>query len=176
MEKLNKKSTWGNRIFYTILILLILGSVGATFYRIVVQKDYQIVAEVSCDPATESCFHYEGVVCDDPTDTECVAEDAYDYKMISKKAATIYACEQTEEKIDCTDELSCLEGEADCEYTNCDPAELGEGEACAEALTEEDQTNDAPDGEIKVDVDKPSCILGTENCPDLDPGATPKNN
>jgi hypothetical protein len=50
------KSRVGNRIFYTILILLILGSVGATFYKIVWQKDYQIVAEVFCDPALESCF------------------------------------------------------------------------------------------------------------------------
>ena len=106
-----------NKIFYTILILLILASVGVTFWRIVIEKDYQIVAEVSCDPATESCFHYEGVICDDPADLECEAEDAYDYKMISKKAATIYACEQTEEKDGCTEELSCLEGEEDCEYT-----------------------------------------------------------
>jgi hypothetical protein len=126
-----------NKIFYTILILLILGSVGFTFWRIVIQKDYQIVAEVSCDPATESCFYYEGAVCDDPTDLECVAEEAYDYKMISKKAATIYACEQTEEKLGCTEELSCLEAESDCEYTNCDPAELGEDEACSETPTVE---------------------------------------
>ena len=110
-----------NKIFYSILILLILVSVGFTFWRIVIQKDYQIIAEVSCDPAVESCFHYDGVVCDDPADLECVPEEAYDYKMISKQAASIYACEQTEEKLGCTEELSCLEGEEKCEYTNCDP-------------------------------------------------------
>jgi hypothetical protein len=124
-----------NKIFYSILILLILGSVGFTFWRIVIQKDYQIVAEVSCDPAAESCFHYDGVVCDGK-DPECVPEEAYDYKMISKKAASIYACEQTEEKVDCTEELSCLEGEENCEYTNCDPAELGEDESCATIVPE----------------------------------------
>lgn len=118
-----------NKIFYSILIVLILGSVGFTFWRIVLQKDYQIVAEVSCDPATESCFHYEGVVCTDLTDTDCVPEEAYDYKLISKKAATIYACEQTAEKLGCTEELSCLENEADCDYTYCDPEV---DEVCAE--------------------------------------------
>jgi hypothetical protein len=116
METLNTKDIWGNRIFYTVLILLILGSVGFTFWRIVIQKDYQIVAEVSCDPATESCLHYEGVICDG-TDIECVPEEAYDYKMISKKAASIYACEQTEEKNGCGEELSCTESEADCSYS-----------------------------------------------------------
>lgn len=106
-----------NKIFYTVLILLIIGSVGFTFWRIVIQKNYQIVAEVSCDPTTESCLHYDGVVCDDPADTECVPEEAYDYKLISKNAASIYACEQTEEKVGCSEELSCLEGEADCSYS-----------------------------------------------------------
>jgi len=128
-----------NKIFYSILILLILGSVGVTYWRIVVQKDYQIVAEVSCDPTTESCFHYEPEPC--ATDNyDCLSkppEEAYDYKMISKKAAVIYACEQTEEKIGCAEELSCLENETDCSYTNCDPAELGEGEACA-VMAEDD--------------------------------------
>jgi hypothetical protein len=117
-----------NKIFYSILILLILGSVGFTFWRIVIQKDYQIVAEVSCNPSEESCFHYEGVVCDF-TELDCEPEEAYDYKMVSKKAATIYACEQTEEKLGCAEELSCLEDEEACEYTNCDPEV---DEVCAE--------------------------------------------
>ena len=46
----NKKNIWGNRIFYIVFALLIIGSVGFTFYRIVILKDYQIVAETSCDP------------------------------------------------------------------------------------------------------------------------------
>jgi hypothetical protein len=125
-----------NKIFYTVLILLILCSVGFTFWRIVIQKDYQIVAEVSCDPSLESCFHYEPEPCA-TDDYDCLAlppEEAYDYKLISKKAATIYACEQTEEKVDCNEELACLEGEEDCEYTLCDPEV---DEVCAETPTVE---------------------------------------
>jgi hypothetical protein len=118
----------GNKIFYTILILLIIASVGVTFWRIVIVKDYQIEAEVSCDPAIESCFHYEPEPCA-MDDYECVPEDAYDYKLISKNAGTIYACEQTDEKIGCAEELSCLDNEVNCTYTLCD-AEAGD--TCAE--------------------------------------------
>lgn len=133
METIEKKSGVGNKIFYTILILLILGSVGVTFWRIVIEKDYQIVAEASCDPVIESCFYYEGVTCDG-TDSECVPEAAYDYKLISKKAANIYTCEQTEEKVGCSEELSCLEGEEDCVYTYCDLE--SEEDTCATSPSE----------------------------------------
>jgi len=136
MEKVEEKSRVGNRVFYIVLILLILGSVGFTFWRIVIQKDYQIEAETSCDPVIESCFHYEGVICDSG-DTECVPEEAYDYKMISKSATNIYACEQTEEKLGCDEELSCTSEEVDCSYTYCDPESLGDGEVCSETPVEE---------------------------------------
>jgi hypothetical protein len=136
MENKVNKSMVGNRIFYIILILLILGSVGVTFYKIVWQKDYQIEAETSCDPVIESCFHYEGVICDSG-DTECVPEEAYDYKMISKSATNIYACEQTDEKLGCDEELSCTDEEVDCSYTFCDPESLGDGESCSETPVEE---------------------------------------
>jgi len=121
----------GNKIFYIILALLIVGSVGVTFYKIVILKNYQIVAEVSCDPSVEQCFVYE---CD-PTIEECSAnpeENISYYKSISKKAATIYACEQTEKKLGCNEELSCTEGEADCAYIFCNPDQLLEGEICSE--------------------------------------------
>ena len=119
MEISEHKEIIANRIFYTILALLIIGSVVATFLRIVVWKDYQIVAETSCDPLTESCFVYE----------EEGSEPSY-YKLISKKAADIVACEATEEKIGCLEELSCTETDTNCSYTLCDPENLGEGEQC----------------------------------------------
>jgi hypothetical protein len=129
MENIQKINPWPNRIFYGLLIILILASVGVTFWRIVIKMDYQIVAEVSCDPAVESCYHYQPEECD-MSDYDCLSqppEEAYDYKLISKTAATIYACEQTEEKLGCSEELSCLDGELNCEYTYCD----AETEECA---------------------------------------------
>jgi hypothetical protein len=130
MEKVEEKLRVGNRVFYIVLILLILGSVGMTFYKIVWQKDYQIESEVSCDPTVESCFYYEGVICDSG-DTECVPEESYDYKMISKSATNIYACEQTEEKLGCEEELSCTENELNCSYTFCTVDNVPDGESCA---------------------------------------------
>ena len=120
-----KKNVW----FFTILGLLILASVTVTFFKYYIYKDFQITAEVSCDQATEVCFHYEGVICEEG-DTECVPEEAYDYKVISKNAADIYACEQTEEKIGCTKELSCVEGEEKCSYEYCTEEALYEGVTC----------------------------------------------
>lgn len=127
-EHISNKSS---KIFWLVFFLLILGSVSITFYRIIILKDYQIVAEVSCDPAHEKCFIHE---CD-PTAEECSnnpAENISYYKKISKKAATIAACDNTQDKIGCDGELSCTDGEKNCSYTYCDPNNLPEGGTCSE--------------------------------------------
>jgi len=143
MENEETKQTMGNKIFYVVLALLLIGSVGFTFWRIVVQKDYQIIAEVSCNPVFESCFYYEA---EEP-------DESYNYKLISKKARTIYLCEQTEEKLGCDEELSCLEGEEACDYTMCDPENLGEEEVCSEPVEEEiNQADESIDEEITEEV------------------------
>jgi hypothetical protein len=131
MNNVDKKSIIANRIFYSVLIILILGSVVVTFIKIVVNKDYQIVAETSCDPYTESCYVY---VCDPDTDKECTGSEeertSY-YKIVSKKAANIEICEATVDKLGCTEELSCIEGEGSCSYILCDPNNLAIGESCS---------------------------------------------
>ena len=132
MEIIEQKSKTANIIFYTILALLILASVGVTFYKIVILKDYQIVAEVSCDPTTEKCFVYECNPDDDDACSQNPEERISYYKKISKKANTIYLCEKTEEKIGCGEELYCVDNEQDCSYTVCDSNNLGEGEKCSE--------------------------------------------
>ena len=129
METGDRKSKIANRIFYAVLILLILGSVSVTFYKYYIAKDFQIVAEVSCDSVLETCFHYEPTPCD-VGDLECVPEEAYDYKIISKNAASIFACEQTVEKVDCNEELFCLDGEKDCSYEYCTTDALSDGVTC----------------------------------------------
>ena len=130
MENIEQKSNKGNKIFYIVLVLLIAISVGVTFYKIVILKNYQIVAQVSCDPTTEKCFVTE---CDPTTNDTCSASSTISYyKNISKKANTIYLCEQTVEKLGCNEELSCTKGESYCSYTYCDPSNLAEGEKCSE--------------------------------------------
>jgi len=110
-----------NKIFFIILSILISLSIGMTFYRIVILKNYQIVAEVSCDPITEKCFI-----------GECDADECSYYKKISKKANDIAICESTIEKNGCNGELSCTAGETSCSYTFCDPSNISEDEKCSE--------------------------------------------
>jgi hypothetical protein len=130
MENTEEKSKVGNRIFYIVLTLLILGSIGMAFYKIIIVKNFQIETETSCDPKIESCFHREAITCDS-TDPNCEPVDASDYKLISKKASDIYACEQTEEKLGCREELSCTENELNCSYIFCTVDNLPEGEFCS---------------------------------------------
>lgn len=136
MKNEDKKIKLANRIFYTILVLLILISVSMTFVKIVIQKDYQIVAETSCNPETEKCFVY---TCDPADDETCPVEESERvsyYKMVSKKAANIATCEATAEKIGCNEELSCTPDEVSCSYTLCDPDNLKEGEVCSGEVSE----------------------------------------
>ncbi len=122
----------GSKIFYTIISLLIIGSIAVTFYKIVVMKDYQVIATTSCNPELEKCFKAE---CDPTDDDSCpqnIEERATYYKKISKKASVILLCEKTTEKNGCNEELSCTAGELSCSYTYCSPDSLEEGEQCAE--------------------------------------------
>ena len=125
---MDKKNIW----FFTIFGLLILGSVGVSFLRYYVLKDYQIVAQVSCDINTEKCFQTD---CDVTAEADCVttpdgASVKY-YKMISKNASKIMVCENSIDKIGCKDELSCINGENKCSYTYCNEKTLQDGEKCA---------------------------------------------
>ena len=131
MEATENKSKIGNRIFYTILTLLIIGSVGVTFYKIVIQKNYQITAETSCDPQAEKCFVR---ICDPATDDTCPTkkeEQTTYYKIVSKKASNVAVCEATVEKIGCDTELSCTQGEPNCSYTFCAENNVPDGETCS---------------------------------------------
>jgi len=108
------------KIFILVLILLIVGSVLVTYFKMVVYKNYQITAEVSCEPGVGECFTRET----DEGDIEY-------YKVISKKASTIDICQNTEEKIGCGEELQCVENEEECFYEYCsDDTMLVEDGAC----------------------------------------------
>jgi len=131
MEFTDKKTVIANRIFYSVIFLLIIGSVAATYIKIAVLNDYQITAEVSCGPAAEKCFVWECDPADDSACPEDPAERVSYYKIISKNAAAIAACQASQEKIGCQDELSCAENEPACSYTNCDPASLLQDEECS---------------------------------------------
>ena len=111
-----------SKILIGLFIFALVASVGITYYRYVVQKDYLIFAHASCDPKTESCFY---TPC---TGSDCPAEIEY-YKKITKKAYNIELCDS--EKQDCKP-LVCKENEKDCEITSCSENNVADGESCSE--------------------------------------------
>lgn len=117
----NKWFLWG--LFFLIFI-----SVGITYYRYVVQLDYFVLLQVSCDPTVESCFFYE---CDPKAeDTECFedpAEEAHYYKKIEKKA---YALKTCVENLEGCVEATCKEGEENCIEIQCDISLEESGGVC----------------------------------------------
>jgi hypothetical protein len=119
MDKKSKILMW---VFVGALII----SVGATYYRYVVKRDYIIFAHAPCDPEMESCFYYP---CEEG-DTECSPADVEYYKKINKKAYNIELCDS--ESPDCQP-LVCQENEADCEIISCSEDVLEDGEACSVA-------------------------------------------
>lgn len=128
---IDTKSSLKNKIFYSIFFLLLAGSIIVTYVKIVVNKDYQIVAETSCDPATEQCFVWECSVEIDGECSEDPEENIWIYKIVNKKASTIVACEATEEKLGCDGELSCTENEEDCSYEYCSEESISDGIRCS---------------------------------------------
>jgi hypothetical protein len=113
---MDKKS----KILFIVLGLFLAASVGATYLRVMVFKDFIIEAETDCDPSLEICFVWE---CD-PEWEECTGdpeEDIAYFKIIRRNAKNIPLCDPRDE--DCR-ALVCEPGEQECEFVYCD-AETG---------------------------------------------------
>lgn len=125
---MDKKS----KILLSLLGLAIVISVGATYWRIMIKKDYIISSQVDCDPTIEKCFIWE---CDSTLaageDEACTGdpeEDVWYYKIAERKANNIPLCDPNKDET-CQPFL-CEEGEADCQETLCDETTVAEGESC----------------------------------------------
>ena len=137
---MDKKS----KIFFWVLGILILASIGVTYWRIMLKRDYIIEAEADCDPATETCFVYE---CD-PSAEECTGnpnEDTSFYKIIRRNASKIPTCDPADENCQ---PLVCGEGEKDCEEILC----------TEQTKTQEDVCNDP----AQYNLDNPAEEVGEE--------------
>lgn len=91
-------------IIFIFLTILTIGSIFFGYYKYILEEDFLIYAQVSCDPEIESCFVYED------------GEEIWDYKIIYKKAYQAPKCEPLSEE-GCP-ELSCGFGEK-CEVVTC---------------------------------------------------------
>ncbi|MBA4318329.1 MAG: hypothetical protein C0412_08005 [Flavobacterium sp.] len=105
-----------SKIFFIVFFAIVFLTIGISFYKFYILKDYYITAEADCDPEKEKCFIYE---CDPAVDTEC-PENADErlsyYKLIEKKAYSIPLCDASDPN--CLP-LSCQAGE-DCQEIFCD--------------------------------------------------------
>lgn len=114
---MDKKS----KILIAVFLILILISVGITYWRIMVKRDYVIESQIDCDPYAEECFTWE---CDPESDAEgeaCTGDpemDVWYYKLARRNAANIPLCDP--EKDETCDPWTCPEGEKDCEQILCD--------------------------------------------------------
>ncbi len=120
MEQEIKKIGKADKIFYIIFFSLIFISLLVTFVKLFVLKDYQIIAQVSCDPKIENCFVNQ---CDPSVDPSCSSDSSEQtsyYKLIHKNANNITAVcnEDASGGISCP-ELMCNTGEDNCSYELC---------------------------------------------------------
>ena len=156
---MDKKS----KIFFIIFGLLIAGSVGVTYWKIMVKRDYVIKAQATCDPYSENCFVH---VCDpDPNVDGADAckgnptDDTWFTKNISRMAYNIPDCDPNDEA--CT-ALICSEGEANCSYELCDTTNVPKGDACNDPVQ---YTKDNPpvDENAACDPESEDCSASADD-------------
>lgn len=125
MDKKSKVLLW-------VMGILIAVSVGATYWRIMIKKDYVIEAQADCDPTLENCFVYH---CDAEAGEECTGDEEQDtsyFKKVQRVAANIPLCDPADENCKPWD---CIEGEKDCSATFCDQTLKTEDEECSDPET-----------------------------------------
>ncbi len=111
--------------------IIVIVSIGFTYYRIIVRRDYIIEAQTDCDPYTERCFHFQ---CDQNSTKEGLActgtpeNDDWYYQVVRRKAANIPDCDPARDE-NCQ-ALECPSDEKDCEVRYCEDGDLPEGVTC----------------------------------------------
>lgn len=160
-EVMDKKT----KIFFLIFFLLIIGSVAATYWRIMIKKDYIVESQIDCDPYVENCFVWE---CDPQSSEEGEActgdpeEDIWYYKIARRSASRIPLCDPNAKEDLSADEVlcdpwTCEVGEPDCEETLCDEETAVEQEA---------ECNDPEQYALENPIEEESieCEEGDEEC------------
>lgn len=148
------------KIFFLVFFLALALSVLATYYRIVIARDYMIAGQADCDPAVENCFIYE---CD-PEVEECTGdpeEDVWYYKKVNRKAANIPLCDPSDESCEA---LVCSEDEEECEEILCSEETVEEGDVCSDPETYISEHPEALEG----DEDVVECEEGNEECIEME--------
>lgn len=152
MEKKSKILLW-------IFALLIVGSVGVTYWRIMIKRDYVIEAQIDCDPYEKNCFVWE---CDPESSVEgeaCTGDpesDIWYFQVAKRNASMIPLCDP--ENDETCDPWTCTEGEKDCEEVFCDETNMEDQYATA-CIDPVQYSIDNPEEEEVVECDE-----GDEEC------------
>ena len=107
------------KILFWIMGILIVASVGATYWRIMVEKDYLIEAQADCDPYVEKCFVWK---CDPNSTVDGEActgnpdDDTWYFQVVKRNAKNIPLCDPKDENCKA---LVCGENEPECGYEFC---------------------------------------------------------
>lgn len=151
------EETKSGKIFSLVFIILLFGSVFATYYRIVVQKNYIIEMQTDCDPAEKACFVWE---CDPLSEIEgekCTGnaeDDIFYYSLKRRKASNVPLCnpnlDETCDPILCDPKL-----EKDCAEIFCDEkTKIAQEVECSDPVEylrnnppEEEDEEDGEEGE-----------------------------
>jgi hypothetical protein len=110
------------RHFFALIVLpLLIFSVGFSYYRFILEKDYLVGYDAACNPETESCY----VRCED----DACEEPEY-YASAERYASALYdLCGY--DISGCEVASTCTPEEKYCSITYCDK----ETEECAEVLS-----------------------------------------
>ncbi|MFA9262882.1 MAG: hypothetical protein ACEQSB_06070, partial [Undibacterium sp.] len=126
--EMDKKSL----ILIALFFFLVFLSVGASYYRFFVVRDYTVHVQAPCDPAAEKCFVYE---CDDSIG-ECTGDPASDttyYKLVDRSAHSMPMCNPADSACGA---YVCPESEVGCTVSVCDDVLAeSEGVYCSDPET-----------------------------------------
>lgn len=160
-----------SRIFLAVFFLAIFLSLAGSYWRIVIARNYNIIAGADCDPYEERCFVH---ICNpDPlVDAECTGdpeEDTWYTKNLHRKAYNVPECDPNDEN--CT-ALVCSEGEKNCFYELCGEANVPEGDNCNDPekytldnpIEEEAAECEEDDEECLAEEAETECEEGDNEC------------
>lgn len=145
------RQTSSSKIFLLVFFLILLVSVGATYYKMMIKRDYILSVQIDCDPYSEECF------IDDS------GEDTWYYKVLNKKAYNIPECDPNQDE-DCV--IACEENEKDCEEVLCSEETVEEGGECVDPVAYAEE-NPIEEEDLSEEAE---CEEGDEECLEAEAG------
>lgn len=164
---MDKKS----KILLAVFCLLIIGAVGATYWRIFIARDYIIESQIDCDPTVDACFIWE---CDPNSTVDgeaCTGDpesDIWYYEIARRKASNIPLCDPEQDET--CDPWTCEENEKDCSMTFCDDTNKEEqGVECNDPV-QYNIDNPAEEEELECAEDDEECLAAEEEAVECEEG------